>query len=79
MLDLADSPIQAGDVPALVELFVKLGWVTDFFVAWDGHNMEVLAGAPVYRRLWKEVFDQVLQRFSGLPGARNSVVDGESG
>ena len=79
MLDLADSPIQAGDVPALVELFVKLGWVTDFFVAWDGHNMEVLAGAPVYRRLWKEVFDQVLQRFSGLPGARSSVVDGESG
>ena len=78
MIDLADSPIQPADVPALVEVFVKLGLFTHFFSAWDGLNMEVLEGAMVYKRAWNQVFDQVMEKFPG-PRERNSVADGESG
>jgi hypothetical protein len=78
MIDLADSPIQPADVPALVEVFVKLGLLTHLFSAWDGLIMENLEGAMVYKRAWDQVFDQVIERLPG-PGERILVADGESG
>lgn len=77
-INLADSPIRSADVPALVDVFMKLGLSTQFFLAWDGADMEHVESA-LYKRAWNQVFDQVTERYSGRLGERDSVTDGESG
>lgn len=63
---LADSDIQAADVPALVDAFVELGPYLRFFIAVDGLvGRRSREGALDRRREWRRVLDGVSERVSG--------------
>ncbi|KAF8548445.1 hypothetical protein OG21DRAFT_761611 [Imleria badia] len=77
-LNLADSRLRSADVPALADVFLKLGMSACTFSGWGGTNMENIEGAAEQKRAWNQVFDRVMGRFSGPIWERGLVEDDES-
>ena len=58
-MNIVDSHIGLADVPALVFVFTELGLDPAIFMAWNGSDIENLAGAGFAKYLWENVYRQV--------------------